>query len=538
MATIEREAEATAPAPASGSARTSWAMRHRDDLVVAGIFTAARIWFMAVSGVRMDMVFLTFAPQLPDLGDLQHHLIQTVFYEHSQPPGYSFAVGLLRIISPFPDGITFQVVYLAMGLALALLVRRIAITIGLGRLATFAAVVLVVTNPGLAAIEFTASYDEPTTVMIAVLILAIARYASSASAKHLTVATVTGAAIVLTRTVFHPFWYLLLVAGLVAIRRPEITMRRLAAILILPGAVLLGGMIKNEVLYGVPYLSSLSGASLTKIAGAAARPAEREQLIADGTVSPLFGRPVFWGYSRYDSAMPPCTPDHPDVPVLANPVRPENGSPNLNYECLLPVYEQQGKDASAFIRKRPVRFIATEMTGAQMFFEPPLPIVFTPNQKHLHGAESFYEWNLFPSMRLQPLAYSEFAALRVLAFGGISFQPTALLLDLGAIVAGLFQVPRLLRGRRRTGGSAKRSAIAAWAAIGLTCAWVTAVGSLLEINENARYRLLVEPYLLLTLAWAIERIVTTLLRRRGRLVLQPSPAAEPNDRAADRVSAR
>ncbi|MGI8756707.1 MAG: hypothetical protein ACR2MB_12785, partial [Acidimicrobiales bacterium] len=520
------EGAVTEPAPVApplGRRSPRQVDRYHDDLVVVAIFVAAQILFIAVLGVRMDLLFLTFAPHVPDLGLLQHHLLQTVFYEHTQPPGFPFLVGALLQASPFPDGITFQVVWLGFGLATAVVLRRIGRMMGLGRVATFVAIALVVTNPALVSIEFSANYDQPTILLLALLVLFIGRYVSSGSTRHLAAITGIGAAMVLIRTVFHPAWYLLLLAGLATMRQPSWRGRRVLVALVLPGLAIAAFVLKNDVLYGEANLTSWGGPSLSKIAGSAARPAERDRLIADGTVSPLFGRPVFIvGYDKYADAVPPCRPAHPDVPVLADPYRPSapsfdpsgKGSPNLNYECFLPVYRRQGRDAIAYMRKEPGKFFGAQFTGVQFFFEPALPIVFTPhNLRALHGADTAYSWTLFPRVLLKPAAHSEWGGLRDLVNGGIYLLPTIVLLDLAAVALAVPAIRRLIRQRRRTGGGRRRRGLAAQAAIGLTCGWVTVIGSAFEINENARYRLLIEPFLLLILAWAGEVVWRAVNRR-------------------------
>ena len=239
------------------------------------------------------------------------------------------------------------------------------------------------------------------------------------------------------------------------------------------------------------------------------------------------------GYDAYADAVPPCRPDHPDVAVLADPQRPSApfygpngaaGSPNLNYECFLPVYRQQGRDAVAFLRAHPGQFFGAQFTGVQFFFEPALDIVFTPHNLHaLHGLDTAYAWTLFPRVLLKPAFYSEWGGLRDLVNGGIYLIPTVVVLDVAAVLLAVGAIRRLIRQRRRVGGGSGRQRLALYAAVGLTCAWVTAIGSAFEINENARYRLLIEPFLLLLLARAGELAYHAARRRLRPHRRNPTP---------------
>jgi hypothetical protein len=521
---------------AAGEQEVSWAERHRDDLIVGAMFAAARFVFIVLLGVRMDTVFLIFAPHIPDLGLLRHHLLQTVWYEHIQPPLFPLGIGTLMKLSPFPDGITFQIVWLAMGLATALVIFRIARMLGLQKATAFVAVGLVLTNPALVSIEFSANYDQPTILLIALIILFVGRWATSGSGRDWAMVCALGATAVLTRTVFHPVWYVLLVAGLALVRWPVWRDRRVILAALLPAVAIGIFVLKNDVLYGEMNLTSWGGPSLTKIAGSAPSKDEIKQLVADGTVSPLFGRDVFIKpYEYYADAVPPCTPKHKGIPILDDPIRPTDPTfdptgkrtPNLNYECFLPVYRQQGKDAIAFMKARPKEFFGAQATGAQFFFEPALHIVFTRNFSHLHGAEHAWGWTLYPSLKLHPVAHSSWGDFRMFGSHGIDLIPTVVILDLVAIALAVPASLRLYRQRRKTGGGPRRQALAVQAAIGLTCAWVTVIGSAFEINENARYRLLIEPYLLIILAWGGQFAVTWIRRQLDRRSSAPGPAIHP-----------
>jgi hypothetical protein len=478
----------------------------RDDLAALAIFAAARVWFLGIAGARMDLQFLGLAPQLPDVAVLQDRLVETVWFTHTQPPLYTAFVGLAMKLSPFPDGITFQVVHLAMGAALVLVLRRLFALLGLGRAAALVAVALVATNPSLVAIELVVSYDLPTTLLLSLLALKTGRFVASASQRDLAWVAGLACAVVLTRTVFHPVWLVLVLAGVIAMRAPSTDRRRVAALVAAPLVLVALVVLKNLVLFDVAGLTSFAGPSTSKLAGAVATDDEVRDLQADETVSPIFGRPVFFGFDTYADALDPCERERPDVPVLAQPTRP-SGYPNMNDECMLAVYELQGADGAAYARAKPDRFVAAQLAGAQMFFEPALPIIFTSNADELGPAQSLGRATLFAQVQLDPVARTEFGDLRILDHGGVELVPVVLLADLGAIVLGVARAGRLVRRRRRPGSGSRRASYGAWAAVGLTCAWVTAVGSLLEINENARYRMLIEPFLIATIVYAAQEAV-------------------------------
>jgi hypothetical protein len=477
-----------------------------------GIFAVARAWFVGVAGVRMDLGFLGLAPQLPDVAMLQDRLVETVWFTHTQPPLYTALLGLLLKLSPFPDGITFHVAHLAMGAGLIVVLRRLFSLLGLGRAATFVAVALVATNPSLVAIELVVSYDLPTILLLAALALKTGRYAASGSGRDLAWISGLALATVLTRTVFHPVWLVLVLAGVLAMRAPATDRRRVAALVVAPTLVVALLVVKNLVLFDVAGLTSFAGPSTSKLAGAVATDEEVRELQADGTVSEIFGRPVFFGFATYEDALEPCVRERPEVPVLTEATRP-SGYPNMNDECMLAVYELQGADGAAFARARPARFAAAQAAGAQMFFEPALPIIFTTNADELGPTQSLYRATLFAQVQLDPVARTEFGDLRILDHGGVELVPIVLLADLAAVALGLDRVRRLVPRRRRAGGGLRRAGYGAWAAVGLTCAWVTGVGSLLEINENARYRMLIEPFLIATIVYVGQAIVRWALAR-------------------------
>ncbi len=498
----------TAPAPTTSSRRRrGWRWQpDTDDALVVAAFFVTRALYLGVAGVRMDVGILAFAPHIPDLGVLQRHLLETSFYQHTQPPLFPFLLGLVLKLSPFPDGITLQVVYLALGLTLLLLLRRVLQRLGLRRWAVLAAVGLAAIYPALVVIENLPTYDEPTIVLLLWLVLLVCDHVKHASDRGFATLVAVAAAVVLIRTVFHPLWWVLLVVGVLVLRRPAGGLRKALLIAAVPLLLILGFMVKNQVLYGQFSLTTWLGPSLSKISASVVQPRERDQLIASGDVSPIFGQPVFFDYDTYAPYLPSCTVHHRDVEVLAEPLRPRSGTANLNYWCQLQVYRQQQDDAFSFIRHHPGEFADAELAATQMYFEPASPIIYTRNVHRLERVDDVFEQVVLGRVSLDPVVRTNWSVLRVLAYGGIDLLTLALLAVIVSVGLGVVAAIRLRRGERRVSS-------VGWLVVGFFVAWTTLSGSLFEINENARYRLLVDPLLIGTLVFLVDRAVASLQTR-------------------------
>lgn len=489
----------------------------RDDAVVAALFVASRAIVLGVLGVRMEAGFLGFAPQYPDVGLLQHHLVQTTFYEHTQPPLFPFLLGSVLKLSPFPDGVTLQGVYLALGLVLALLLRRVFRRLGLGRWAALAAAGLVVIHPSLVVLENVPSYDYPTAVLLAWLVKAFLDHVRQGGVRTFALVLAATSALVLLRSSFHPVFFVVVTVVVLVLRPPPGGLRSALLVAVLPALLIVGFMVKNQVLYGQFGLSTWFGPSLSKVASSVVDARERNELVRAGEVSALFGRPVFLGYDTYAADLPPCRVTHGAVPVLADPVRPRSGTPNLNYECQLAVYGRQGSDARWFIRHRPRQFVTAEVGATQMFFEPASPIIYSANVKRLSTLDDLYQTVVFGRVKTRPVVATSWGDLRTAAFGG-SYVLVMAVVDVAVVVV----VGAAAAGRHRRGQ--RKVSQAGWVFVALVCVWTTASGSLLEINENARFRLPIDPFLIAASVLVVTRVRTAVTSRRRA---GPRPAGSP-----------
>jgi len=88
-------------------------------LALAALFAVSRVVFRLV-GVRFSTDQLHIAIQYLDPELLRHHLAQSVWYLHTQPPLYNLYLGTVLKLFSGHEGLAFHAVHLALGLAFCL----------------------------------------------------------------------------------------------------------------------------------------------------------------------------------------------------------------------------------------------------------------------------------------------------------------------------------------------------------------------------------------------------------------------------------
>jgi len=136
----------------------------------------------AVSGVRYDasqLVGTSRIPLLNQLADpvlLRQHLVQTLFFLHTQPPLFSFTVGLVLKFSPFTTAVSFQILSLLLAVLAALALFDCAIQLGANRAVAVAIGVVVMSSSDVILYSHWSSYDWFCAVDLVICAAALVRW--------------------------------------------------------------------------------------------------------------------------------------------------------------------------------------------------------------------------------------------------------------------------------------------------------------------------------------------------------------------------
>jgi hypothetical protein len=227
----------------------------------------------------------------------------------------------------------------------------------------------------------------------------------------------------------------------------------------------------------------------------------------------------FGNYGLYRPVMPPCTPSHRHRSVVEPGRTTDPYSPNFNYECYLPVFDQAGEDAWTVIRRHPEAFVEGRLWSVRATFAvDDTPGAFTTAASPsvlLRALDTVYS-----AARLDYRGVLSTDGWGTPIYGRLiaptSFGMVPVAMYVGLVAWGAWH--GWLLARRRAGDPGRSLVLTLGA---LTTVWTVGVGAVAELGEQARFRTMVD-----ALVWVL---VLAELVRGGAIVVSrrtPSPSGD------------
>lgn len=460
--------------------------------VLTAGFAASRAVYVAL-GLRFDSRPYREFWQYVDPVAVDGDPVGSFLHLHIQPPLFNMAMIAAGKVSPFPVGPTLHVLFLATGLALATASFALLRRFGVAPRPAVVVALLVACNPTAILYENWLFYAYPTALLLVVATLLVTRYGQSRRATDAVLLFAAMAAVILTRSVFHPVWLLVAGAGLLLVTMPAARGAVLAAAAV-PFLVVCALLVKNLVLFDQFSSSSWFGMNLARISTFQIPEEERARLVREGDLSTLALRPTFAYYDLYaDSGFGTPRP-RSGHPVVDDPVK-SDGGPNFNYVGYLGVYRQYLRDALASIRLRPGGYLRGQATAYVLYLNSPSDyLARTENQRRIAALDATWRtvaYGEVPRALTGSLRQDRSPLVTRMFTMGLSMA--ALLVAVATVGARLLVA--VVR-RRRPAEPAVVGLLFAW----LTICYFTVVVNAVELGENQRFRLEVEPLLVLLAA--------------------------------------
>ncbi len=475
--------------------------------IIFGAFAASRV-ALWIGGVRFEPSFFG-GDQLLDLTVLRADPFQAFTHNHIQPPLWNYFVGAVLRWSPFPDDVSFLSLFVVADLITLVALWWLLEGLGARRWSATVATILVGWSPLMIANEHSLQYETIMTTLIVLACLTFLRYLRDPGPLRLALFALVLVVGVLTRTTLHPLW---MIAGLaLALGATWARTRRRASGGVVLVALLLVGvpLAHRAVTYGVSGFSSYWPMNLERITVMNYPPEQIDELIADGTVSPMAAVPPLGKYEDYAPHVPECNPDT-GVEVLDQFFK-SDGRRNLNNICFLDVYRQAGSDALYTIRADPLRYL--QVVGRSSVIYSSIGSYADQPGTGLETWSAVYD-PLFLPVHLDYSWGSGIPEERKSVFDRlVGGDPLSITVLASYVVCGFFTVRGLGRWVRRRAGHADVT----WVFVGLSVVLISIPNVMMETFENARFRTPLDPILLGPLyVLVLEAAGRTLVRAKRR----------------------
>ena len=409
---------------------------------------------------------------------------------HIQPPLFNFFVGAVLRWSPFPAGISFQILYLGAGLVTVVALWSLLRNLGAVPWMATVAAVLVAWDPFLMRDETILTYETPVAMIIMLTALAADRYFRRPDLLRLVAFAALLVVGVLTRTTLNPLWFVAAFAVVLILRRPRASRRATVAVIAVATIVVAAPIVHDAVSFKTVGLSSYAGMNLSRISVVQLPRARLDQLIEQGRLSPAARVAPYSAYSAYAPYFGACHADR-GTPVLDDTTKSSNGRPNLNSVCYLPVYRRAMRDSLHAIRSDPGTYAHSVGVAA---------LIYSSTDSHFAEPDSalWHRWEtVYAAIRLPMRVHYSFGRgdpqLYVRGIGPlVQSDRLSITILLAFAVSFGYGVRGLLRAVRHRLRPADRTRIF----IAFMVLAITVVSVMLDTFENARFRAPLDPLLL------------------------------------------
>ncbi|MGI9120727.1 MAG: hypothetical protein ACR2G7_11515 [Acidimicrobiales bacterium] len=489
----------------------SWLAARRYEALIVVVFVASRFAF-SIFGVRFDTGPLNYAGQILDPGRLRGDLFGAIANLHTQPPLFNLFIGLVLRVPYSWEAPTFHLVYLVLGLALALGAYGVLRRFGVGPKVAVALAIALILSPSVVLFENWLLYDYPVMVLLVLAVLALQRFEDRHASRDAVAFLGLLAVLVLTRSLFNLLW-LLLWAGLLMLHRRHADWRRIAVIAAVPILAVVAMQANNARISGGFTSSSSLGVSLSKVTTFQLTDDLRQELVDEGQLSPLAMVYPLSPVSSYRGLVPPRPPT--GVGVLDDEMKGGYHdaliSPNLNNILFVDVSNGALRDARRTLQISPRAYLRGMATAYDLFFRPGSDVLsgspnadgvawLQPVYRVVYGVTSQQGHLSGPDPRVQYRQASTGTAwLLVVAYAV-------------ALMGGLWGLWRCRRGD--IVGQPPLVLAFLWS----TIAYVVVLSNAVEVGENTRFQMYTEPLVILLVA----ALVVLMRRRRAGTALTTS----------------
>ncbi len=329
--------------------------------ILAGLFLLSRVVFYLI-GIRFDASPLFTFWQFLDIPLLQHRLVESLWYLHSQPPLFNAFLGVVLKLNALHAPAIFHAAYLGLGLLQTLLLFWLLKRFGASEKLAFVIALVSAVSPVSIVFENWLFYDYPLATLFLVMTYALVQFFDRKQARY-AFGFFTGMLIVvLTRSLFHAVWVIAITSMIFYFAKAD---RKLLFKAALVPLMLIGLFYaKNIVQFGSLTGSTWFGQHLARVTTEQVSEETRKDLVAQGKLSPAALIPAFSDLDCYQSL---SVDRHlTGIPALDQTAK-VGGAVNFNCVQYIQISEMYKRDA-LYVASHMPAVLATSIVKSSFFY--------------------------------------------------------------------------------------------------------------------------------------------------------------------------
>ena len=472
-------------------------------LLIISIFIISRIVLFA-AGIRFSVGSDIAFSQFIGIDLLKNNLLESIYFLHSQPPLLNLFVGIVFKLFPENNIIVFHIVFLIFGLILVISIFLVMAKLGISQVLSAVLTTLFMLSPSCILYENLLYYTYPITALLCLSALIIQKFSCSNRNFYGLSLFLILSIIVLTRSAFHPFWYLLFIFILIFFIPHK--WKQILLMSSIPFILIAFLFAKNFYYFGSFTSSTWFGMSFSKISTFMLSEDEKISLIKKGKLSELSLIGPFRGLWTYR--------DHTNVPEykpLNVPVLDKQYyqlaigmTNNLNHPLYFSLTKQFIKDSKYVLLNYPKVYLKGIILSFRLYFFPSSDWFSTKqnNRNKLLTYEKDYNILLYGQMFNRGLSINK----RTISNReySMNYLNMGFFLIIGFFVSltyGIILIINALKNKKRND-----SYILTILFIVLNILYVSTLFNLFKVGENQRFRFNIDPLLLILFGLFINNV--------------------------------
>lgn len=465
------------------------------------IFFLSRVVYYLL-GIRFDARGLNWFFQFLDPELLRHHLLQSLFYLHMQPPGYNLFLGI--VLKLFPQGYitAFHAIHLVFGAAITCQLFYLMRCLGVGARLSFTVTALFMISPGVVLFENFLLYEYPLVFILMISAIFLFHFFKGRSAASAVGFLLCQFCLVMLRNHFHLVYFAVVFIFLLYFTK--FNRRLVAGVGSVLSIAVLALYLKNLILFGHFVSSTWLGMNMATITTHHLTAQERQQFVSQGRISPIPDIDAIVPLSAYRPYI--TMPAKTSIPALDEELK-STGAINFNHLGFLEVQKLYMRDGKYILRHYPIAYLRSVAIAWFAYFLPTTDFAFFDlNEPRIRGIERFFDIVFFGQFK----QITDRKELRKIKSPAVVLY-TGVFLLIGLPTLFIFGVVFVYRGVRRGTLDAPRAMVIGFMLF--IIAYCSAVANFLSSVENNRYRFPMDGFFVILAALALTQLWQKIIRK-------------------------